>query len=272
MAVRFERTQSGLWETGGAVVVDGGAAVLIDPGITVQEVDAIAERVATLGAEVEAILITHAHWDHLTGIGSFPSAQVCMGPAAAELLRSGPVAARMESQADVHGFKARGTLRCDRVLEPGMAAQVASLTVETLPVPGHTPDGLAFRIRAANAMVVGDYLSTYEFPFVYHSTAAYRGTVAALVDALEHDPPGVIVPGHGDTLDASRALALAAEDLRYLHALRAAVAGALGAGLAEEDAVAAGAAVEPPRAGAGNPERRAENARHQFEELAGHLT
>ena len=179
-----------------------------------------------------------------------------------------------------------------------MAAQVASLTVETLPVPGHTPDGLAFRIRAANAMVVGDYLSTYEFPFVYHSTAAYRGTgapssssrrpassgptvirahvrgqiktmgdsftglliglagaiilvyllivvnfqswldpfiivtalpaayrgtVAALVDALEHDPPGVIVPGHGDALDASRALALAAEDLRYLHALRAAV-------------------------------------------------
>ena len=151
MGVQFERTQSGLWETGGAVLVDGGSAVLIDPGITTQEVEVIGQRVATAGAEVEAILITHAHWDHLTGVGSFPSAQVCMGPAAAAILEAGPVAARMQAQADLYGFRPRGTLRCDRVLEPGMAAQVASLNVETLPVPGHTTDGLAFRIRAADA-------------------------------------------------------------------------------------------------------------------------
>jgi hydroxyacylglutathione hydrolase len=272
MGVQFERTQSSLWETGGAVVVDGGSAILIDPGITPQEVDVIAQRVTAAGAKVEAILITHAHWDHLTGVGTFPSAQVCMGPAAAATLQAGPVAARMAAQAEMYGFRPRGTLRCDRVLEPGIAAQVGSLTVETLPVPGHTTDGLAFRIRAVDAMVVGDYLSTYEFPFVYHSTAAYRGTLAALIDTLENDPPGLIVPGHGDALDAPAALAIALDDLGYLHALKAAVGGALAAGLAEADATAAGAAVKPPRAGAENPERRAENARHQVEELSGCLT
>jgi hypothetical protein len=116
-------------------------------------------------------------------------------------------------------------------------------------------------------LVVGDYLSTYEFPFVYHSTAAYRATVAALAETLRADPPGLVVAGHGQGLDAARAGAIAEEDLRYLHALRSAVMTAVAAGTLGEDAIAAGAAVEPPRAGDANHERRVENARHQLAEL-----
>jgi hydroxyacylglutathione hydrolase len=268
VALRCERIESSLWETCGALLVDGRSAVLIDPGITPDEISAIADRLRTLGAEVEGILITHAHWDHLTGVGSFPAAQVCMSRQAEQVIASGALAARIQANEELHGFRLAGAPRCDRVLEPGVAARVGTLTVETLAVPGHTSDGLAFRIRAADVLVVGDYLSTYEFPFVYHSTAAYRASVAALADTLRNDRPGLIVAGHGQGLDAARAGVVAEEDLRYLHALRAAVATAIAEGAGEENAVAAGAAVEPPRAADANGERRIENARHQLAELA----
>ena len=267
MTVRCERFESALSETCGAMVVDGTSALLIDPGITPNEVSAIAGRVRELGAEVEGILITHAHWDHLAGVGSFAAAQVCMSREAERVIASGAVAARIRANEELHGFQVPGVPRCDRVLEPGMAARVGAFTVETLAVPGHTPDGLAFRIRAAGVLAVGDYLSAYEFPFVYQSTAAYRATVAALAETLRTDPPESVVSGHGRGLDAAGAGAIAAEDLRYLGDLRSAVMAAVAQGAPADDAIAAGAAVEPPRAADVNHERRVENARHQLAEL-----
>jgi hydroxyacylglutathione hydrolase len=267
MSVRCERIESSLWQTCGALLVDGKSAVLADPGITPHEVSAIADRARELGAQVDGILITHAHWDHLTGVGSFPAAEVCMSGKAEQVIASGVAAARIRANEELHGFRVTGAPRCDRVLRSGIAARVGAFTVETLAVPGHTADGLAFRIRAADVLVVGDYLSTYEFPFVYHSTAAYRATVAALAETLRTDPPGFVVAGHGQGLDAARACAIAEEDRQYLHALKAAVLRAVAAGADADDAVAAGAAVQPPRAADANPERRVENGRHQLAEL-----
>lgn len=267
MAVHVECTQSALWETGGAILVDGRSALLIDPGVDLEEVERIAERVAGLNAAVDAILITHAHSDHLCGIASFPDAQVCMGPASAAVVASGAGARGLASHAARHGYRYQGDPRCDRVLEPGHAALVGRFIVETLPVPGHTADGLAYRIRSGGVMAVGDYLSTYEFPFVYHLTAAYRATVEALRGVLEHDPPDLIVAGHGQWLDAGSALAIAEEDLAYLHALRTAVSVSLALSRDADEAVREGAAVEPPRATGENDARRIENARHQVAEL-----
>ena len=75
------------------------------------------------------------------------------------------------------------------------------------------------------------------------STAAYRATLAALIDLLRRDPPGRVVPGHGPELVAADALAIAEADLSYLWELREAVA----TGATREDAREAGLAVELPR-------------------------
>ena len=82
-------------------------------------------------------------------------------------------------------------------------------------------------MRELDLLVVGDYLSVIEFPFVYVSTAAYRATIAALSDALERDPVACVTPGHGRALSGQEALAIAREDLAYLHALKSAVRSAL---------------------------------------------
>jgi glyoxylase-like metal-dependent hydrolase (beta-lactamase superfamily II) len=135
-------------------------------------------------------------------------------------------------------------------------------------LPGHTSCGAGYRVRALDVLAVGDYLSAIEFPFVYVSTAAYRATLAALSDTLRRDPPAAVAPGHGRALDAREALAIADEDLRYLHALKAAMRSALADGATREEAVAAGAAADVPRgAGEDDGRLRRDNAELQLAEL-----
>jgi hydroxyacylglutathione hydrolase len=208
MGARWERLESQLWETAGILLVDDSQAVVIDPGITPGEIAGIGDRVAQAGAAVEAILITHVHSDHTCGIGAFPDAEVSMGPLAAAEVASGGAARSVKAQGDERGFEYVGEPRVDRVLEPGKAAEVGPFTVETLALPGHTDGGLAYRVRSEGLLVVGDYLSAYEFPFVYHSSAAYRASVAALLDLLRRDPPEVVVPGHGPALEPEQAIAI----------------------------------------------------------------
>lgn len=240
--MHFERFQSALFETASVLLVADGQAVLVDPGITSAEVAAIRDRVEGLGARVTHVLATHADWDHVCGIAAFPEAAATMGEATADRVRASG-AADLERSAGQAGITVAGPPRVDLVLRVGVAHRLGPFTVETMALPGHTPGGVAYRVRALDLLMVGDHLSRIEFPFV-SSPAAYRATLAGLIDLLRHDPPALVVPGHGPALRAAEALEVAVADLTYLRALHAAV---LGAGGDRERARAAALAVEPPR-------------------------
>jgi hydroxyacylglutathione hydrolase len=267
MSARWDRLESELWETAGVLLVADSSAVAIDPGITPDEIAAISDKAAAAGAEVEAILITHVHSDHTCGIGAFPGAEVSMGPLAAAEVTSGAAARSVRALGDQRGFDYAGEPRVDRVLEPGAAARVGPLTIETLALPGHTDGGLGYRARSEGVLVVGDYLSAYEFPFVYYSTAAYRASLAALLDALRRDPPRVVVSGHGPAHEPEQAIAIGEADLAYLHALREAVRRALEGGSNPAAAAEAGADVEPPRPAGEIGTQRLGNGQCQVAEL-----
>jgi glyoxylase-like metal-dependent hydrolase (beta-lactamase superfamily II) len=195
-------------------------------------VEAIRSHADALGARVTHVLVTHADWDHVCGLAAFPEAVAAMGPLTAEALGRPAFGDEVAERARELDVMAPGPRPADRVLEPGRAHRVGPFVVETLPLAGHTPDGTAYRIRALDLLAVGDHLSPVEFPFAA-STAAYRATLAALVDLLRHDPPQAVYPGHGPPLDAAEALAVAEADLAYLHALRdAAASGGRAAALA----------------------------------------
>jgi glyoxylase-like metal-dependent hydrolase (beta-lactamase superfamily II) len=168
-----------------------------------------------------------------------------MGETTATEITSRRAAAGVAQAAGELGLQYEGELRCDRALAVGRAHRVGPFEMETFGLRGHSQCGVAFRVRSLGLLIVGDHLSPAEFPFVYESTAAYRATLAGLIDLLRRDPPEIVAPGHGPLLDAGEALAVAEADLDYLHALRAAVEAALPEG--DEAAVAAGLAVEPPR-------------------------
>jgi glyoxylase-like metal-dependent hydrolase (beta-lactamase superfamily II) len=68
-------------------------------------------------------------------------------------------------------------------------------------------------------LVVGDYLSPVEIPWISES-----GSVSAYLATLDRLEPLVervahVVPGHGSVVDGERALAILREDRAYLQAL-----------------------------------------------------
>ena len=163
----------------------------------------LAQRAEELGVRVTHVLATHADWDHVCGIAAFPDAVAAMGPLTAEAVASGAPAELIARRATEHELEVAGAPRVDRVLAPGIAHRVGPFTVETIALAGHTPDGVGFRVRALGVLAVGDHLSTIEFPFV-SDTAAYRATLAGLIELLRHDPPTQVVPGHGPAVGGRR--------------------------------------------------------------------
>ncbi|HZS30239.1 MAG TPA: MBL fold metallo-hydrolase [Gaiellaceae bacterium] len=220
--MHVERFESALWETSSLLLANDGEAVLVDPGISTGEVARLAARAEELGVRVAAVLVTHADWDHICGLAAFPEAEAAMGEASAARVEASAPWKRIDEAAAFYGFEVPGARLADRRLEVGRAHRVGPFTVETMPLPGHTHDGVGYRIRELDLLVLGDHLSSIEFPFV-SSPAAYRATLAGLIDLLRRDPPARVVVGHGPEHTAAEALAIAEADLDYLWRLHDAV-------------------------------------------------
>jgi hydroxyacylglutathione hydrolase len=261
------RLASALWETSSMLLIAGDEAVAVDPGVTQSEIEAVRDRAASEGARVVAVVATHGDFDHVAGIASFPDAEAVMGPRAAARIASGAARREMAEEGAPLGLSWPGSPRCDRVLRVGRRERIGPFEIETMELEGHTDDGIGLRLRNPDLLIVGDYLSPIEYPFVYHSTVAYRSTLAGLADLLRADPPAQVVPGHGAPLDAETAREIAESDLAYLHALRRAVAASVASGADREAAIQAGAAVPAPRSLPADEGESRRNAERQLEEL-----
>lgn len=259
-----ERFESALWQTSSLLLAARGEAVLVDPGISAEEVGRVRDRASELGARVTSVLATHADWDHVCGIAAFPDAEATMGEQAAERVVSRFADEGVARRAAAYGLRIAGEPRVDRTFKPGTAVRVGPFVVETLALAGHTPDGVAYRFREPDLLAVGDHLSAAEFPFAT-STAAYRATLEALIELLQRDPPARVVPGHGPELSVAEALAIAEADLAYLRALHAAVRNAAG----RDEAHAAALTVPVPRAAEGLDEASTENIEVAIAEVFG---
>jgi hydroxyacylglutathione hydrolase len=247
-----------LWQTTTLEVVRDGERLLVDPGIAPWEV----EEAARDGAA--HVLITHADWDHVMGIGLLPGATVWAGSAAAVRIRSGEAKASVESQAKVYGVPLEGLegLRVDRELpaQPD-TFRLGPWQAECHSTTGHTPDGVTTWLPEEGLLVVGDYLSEQEVPFIYDSAWNYRTTLHTLIGLIERHEPAHVVVGHGSPHTAARAAEIAAEDLEYVERLIA---------FAESGSTADGAddLPYPQRGGSSDPEEHRANVVRTCDRLA----
>jgi glyoxylase-like metal-dependent hydrolase (beta-lactamase superfamily II) len=91
--------------------------------------------------------------------------------------------------------------------------------LELHPAEGHTPDGMALFARSQGVLVVGDYLSDVEIPWISEGGSAedYRATLARLGALVEE--ADTVVPGHGSPHDRETTLRILDEDVDYFDAL-----------------------------------------------------
>ncbi len=116
-----------------AICEEARRCVLVDPGAESQRLLAAA---AAERAAVEAILLTHAHLDHIGGVAGAKretGAPVHLHPADMALYTAAPIQARS------FGLEIETPPRPDAELEDGQIIEVGSERLEVRHTPGHSP-------------------------------------------------------------------------------------------------------------------------------------
>ncbi len=132
---------------------DSGTAVIVDPGDEPEKLLAALER---LGIErVEAILVTHTHFDHIGAVAPVARATsaVVYCP---ELERQ--VLANIMDYVPWPGFGPFESYEADETVAGGETLELAGLTFEVLFTPGHSPGHVSYALRDASALFSGDVL------------------------------------------------------------------------------------------------------------------
>jgi len=213
-----------------AVVVQGKAGVLlIDAGITGDEMVAIADDLRKLGQPVVAGFSTHPHWDHLLWHAKF-----------GETPRYGTA----RCAADVRAFlsDAHWKDHIAEALPPEVAGQVpldllgliTGLPAETAQIPwegpqvriiehqAHAPGHAALLIEKRRVLIAGDMLSDVLIPMLDLSAADPIEDYLAALRLLEGmaDDVDVVIPGHGSIGEADQVRTRIEQDRAYVQALR----------------------------------------------------
>jgi glyoxylase-like metal-dependent hydrolase (beta-lactamase superfamily II) len=214
---------SRMWQLNAVALRAGGEAMLLDSPYFPDELDLLPGVLAQAGFEPDALVATHADFDHLLGRLAFPGLALGVGESTAERLRREPGAAQRElREADAEFYVSRPrplALGGVQPLPVPGALELGHEQLELHPAEGHTADGLALLAPHCGVLACGDYLSDVELPTLSPggSLDAYRATLARLGPLVERSD--TVVPGHGSTLGREAAMRLLDEDVDYLDAL-----------------------------------------------------
>jgi hydroxyacylglutathione hydrolase len=180
-----------------------GAAglVVVDPG---EEAERILATAAAMGGGVEAILLTHTHFDHVGAVAAV--ARATGAPVYCPEIEV-PVLADINSYL-LPGFGPYEGYEADETVAGGETLELAGLELDVIFTPGHSPGHVTYSARGADAIFSGDVLfqgsvGRVDLPGGDWPTLAR--SIQALLDA--HPDETVVHPGHMGitTLGAERA-------------------------------------------------------------------
>jgi glyoxylase-like metal-dependent hydrolase (beta-lactamase superfamily II) len=166
-------------------------AVIVDPG---EEPERILEAVDAFGVKVEAILVTHCHFDHIGAVA--PVAEATGAPVYCPEIEV-PVLADIMSYVPWPGFGPYESYDADETVAGGERLTLAGLDIEVLFTPGHSPGHVTYAIPDQGALFSGDVLfkgSVGRTDLPGGDGPTLMESIRALVEG--YPPETTVYPGH----------------------------------------------------------------------------
>jgi hydroxyacylglutathione hydrolase len=127
-------------------------ALVVDPG---DEPERLLGAIDELGAQVDAILITHCHFDHVGAVA--PVAAATGAPVYCPEIEV-PVLADIMSFVPWPGFGPYESYDADETVSGGERLSLAGFEIDVLHTPGHSPGHVTYAIDDEDALFSGDVL------------------------------------------------------------------------------------------------------------------
>jgi hydroxyacylglutathione hydrolase len=171
---------------------DAPNALIVDPG---DEADKLLDAVSRLGIEtVEAILITHTHFDHIGAVA--PVAAATKAPVYCPELET-QVLANVMDYVPWPGFGPFESYEADQTVAGGETLQIGGLDINVIFTPGHSPGHVSYAIPDHEALFSGDVLFQGSVGRVDLPGGDWPTLLASIEKLVSSYPPETTVyPGH----------------------------------------------------------------------------
>ncbi len=169
---------------------------IVDPG---DYKPALSDKIRELGVQLEYIILTHGHSDHIMGVKDFlkdfPDAKVVAHEKEAAMLSDAHF--NMSVQ-----FGKPTSITADLWVKDGDTLQVGGMQLEFLFTPGHSPGGMCVYVSNENTLFSGDTLFHASIGRTDFPGSSFQDLADAIHEKLWTLPDDTqVLPGHmGPTL------------------------------------------------------------------------
>ena len=181
-------------------------AVIVDPG---EEARKLLDAIEELGVQLEAILLTHTHFDHVGAVA--PIAQATGAPVYCPALET-HVLADIMAYVPWEGFGPYESWDAEETVEGGESLSLAGFDIDVIFTPGHSPGHVTYAferddehpdvpvVLASGDVLFENSIGRTDLPGGDHATLL--ASIAGLAGSFDDDT--LVLPGHMGITDLGR--------------------------------------------------------------------